>query len=209
LPLDRLSSFEGAGVYYAATQMEASACSRGSVVIVGGGNSAGQAALFLASECTEVRLVIRAETLRSSMSRYLVDQIECHPQIRVSTRSEVTGLVGEQQLDAVNLVDNSSGRGCAVQACGLFVFVGATPCTEWLHGQLAEDRHGFILTGDEVRSVAVADGYHSRGALETSRPGVFCVGDVRSRSIKRVASAVGEGSIVVRYVVDHLAAMRH
>jgi thioredoxin reductase (NADPH) len=136
------------------------------------------------------------------MSRYLLDQIERHPNIHASPRTEVTGLVGEQKLEGVDLRDNASGETSTVPVCGLFVFIGANPCTGWLGGQLAEDSHGFLLTGSEVPG-----NHHERldGAplvLETSRAGIFCVGDVRSRSIKRVAAAVGEGSMAVRLVFE-------
>jgi thioredoxin reductase (NADPH) len=206
LPLDRLSDFEGVGVYYAATQMEAKACSGGPVIIVGGGNSAGQAALYLARTCTEVRIVIRGQTLASSMSRYLIDQIERHPHIHVSPRTEVAGLIGEQKLEGVDLRQNDSQEASTLPVCGLFVFIGANPSTGWLDGQLAEDGHGFLLTGADIPA-----NHHERKdvtplVLETSRPGIFCVGDVRSRSIKRVAAAVGEGSMAVRLVFERLEA---
>jgi thioredoxin reductase (NADPH) len=206
LRLDRLSDFEGIGVYYAATQMEAKACAAGPVVIVGGGNSAGQAAIYLARSCTDVRIVIRAESLASSMSRYLIDRIERHPRIHVSPRTEVTGLVGEQTLEGVDLRDSPSQIVSTVPVDGLFIFIGASPRTGWLAGQLAEDGHGFLLTGTDVPA------NHQEGVdavplvLETSRPGIFCVGDVRSRSTKRVAAAVGEGSMAVRSLFERLEA---
>jgi thioredoxin reductase (NADPH) len=206
LPLDRLTDFEGVGVYYAATQMEATACSGGPVVIVGGGNSAGQAALYLARTCPQVHIVIRGEELASSMSRYLIDQIERHPQIHVSPRTEVTGLVGEQKLEGVNLRDNSSQETSTIPICGLFVFIGANPCTQWLGGQLAQDRNGFLLTGADLLANIPDGGDDMPLVLETSRPGIFCVGDVRSRSVKRVAAAVGEGSMAVRLVFERLEA---
>jgi thioredoxin reductase (NADPH) len=206
LPLDRLTDFEGVGVYYAATQMEAKACNGRPVVIVGGGNSAGQAAIYLARSSTDVRIVIRAESLASSMSRYLIDQIEHHPHIHVSPRTEVTGLVGEQKLDGVDLHDNATQELSTVPVGGLFVFIGATPCTGWLGGQLAEDGHGFLLTGTNVPPSGQERLDVVPLVLETSRPGIFCVGDVRSRSIKRVAAAVGEGSMAVRLVFERLEA---
>jgi thioredoxin reductase (NADPH) len=204
LSLDRLADFEGVGVYYAATQMEAQACSGGPVVIVGGGNSAGQAALFLARACTQVRLVIRAETLRHSMSRYLIDEIERDPRISLSVQSEVIGLIGERRLEGVTLRDKGSGETITQPSCGLFVFIGATPCTQWLDGQLAADEDGFLLTGGDIPSSALEHSGQPPLLLETSRPGVFCVGDARSRSIKRVATAIGEGSMAVRLVFDRL-----
>jgi thioredoxin reductase (NADPH) len=207
LPLERLAEFEGVGVYYAATQMEAQACAGGPVVIVGGGNSAGQGALFLARTCSHVQLVIRGKTLAHSMSRYLSDQIERDPRIAISVQTEVVGLVGEQRLDGVVLCDNRSGRSLTEPSCGLFVFIGAKPNTEWLDGQLAVDGHGFLLTGGDVPPSALEHPGQPPLLLETSRPGVFCVGDARSRSIKRVATAIGEGSMAVRLVFDRLEAM--
>jgi thioredoxin reductase (NADPH) len=206
LKLDRLADFEGVGVYYAATQVEAKACAGGPVVIVGGGNSAGQACIYLARVCTEVRIVIRAESLADSMSRYLIDQIERDPHIHVSPGTEVTGLVGEPKLEGVEVRDNKSRETSTVSALGLFVFIGAKPCTEWLGGELAEDAHGFLLTGADVPASQRELVDLAPLELETSRPSVFCVGDVRSRSIKRVAAAVGEGSMAVRLVFDRLEA---
>jgi thioredoxin reductase (NADPH) len=204
LLLERLTEFEGVGVYYAATQMEAQACSGGPVVIVGGGNSAGQGALFLARACTHVQLAIRGETLANSMSRYLIDEIERESRITVSTQTEVVGLVGEQRLEGVLLRDKVSGKTFTQPSCGLFVFIGATPCTQWLNGQLAVDDHGFVLTGADIPTSARENPAQIPLLLETSRPGVFCVGDVRSQSVKRVATAIGEGSMAVRLVFDRL-----
>jgi thioredoxin reductase (NADPH) len=204
LPLDRLAAFEGVGVYYAATQMEAQACAGGPVVIVGGGNSAGQAALFLARTCTQVHIVIRGEALGSSMSRYLVDQIERHPKILVSSRTEVIRLVGEQELEGVVVRDNDSEKSSTLAVCGLFVFIGAKPSTQWIEGQLAEDEDGFLLTGSDIPATYLDGGHPSPLFLETSRPGIFCVGDVRSGSVKRAATAIGEGSMAVRLVFERL-----
>jgi thioredoxin reductase (NADPH) len=204
LPLDRLTAFEGVGVYYAATQMEAQACAGGPVVIVGGGNSAGQAALFLARTCTRVHIVIRGESLGSSMSRYLVDQIERHPKILVSPRAEVIGLVGEQELDGVVVRDDDGEKSSTIAVCGLFVFIGATPSTQWIDGQLAEDEDGFLLTGSDIPPTYLDAGHPPPLFLETSRPGIFCVGDVRSGSVKRAATAIGEGSMAVRLVFERL-----
>jgi thioredoxin reductase (NADPH) len=204
LPVDRLSDFEGVGVYYAATQMEADACGEGPVLIVGGGNSAGQAALYLARTCAGVRISIRRESLESSMSRYQIDQIERNPRIHVVPRSEVVALVGEERLEAVELRDNRSRATSVVPICGLFAFIGAAPCTEWLDGQLAEDEKGFVLTGSDLKRDG--DQLEVPLLLETSTPGIFCVGDVRSRSIKRVAAAIGEGSMAVRLVFERLEA---
>jgi thioredoxin reductase (NADPH) len=202
LPLARLSEFEGVGVYYAATQVEAQACAGRPAVIVGGGNSAGQAALFLARTCTQVHIVIRGETLAASMSRYLVDQIERSPQIQVSPHTEVVSLLGAKQLEGVELREATREQTSTEATCGLFVFIGAKPSTEWLDGQLAQDDRGFLLTGADI-PISQRHGIEPL-VLETSRPGVFCVGDVRSRSIKRVAAAIGEGSMAVRVVFDRV-----
>jgi thioredoxin reductase (NADPH) len=140
------------------------------------------------------------------MSRYLIDQIERHPHIHVSPRTEVTGLVGEKKLEGVRLRDNASQETYSVAVCGLFVFIGAKPCTGWLDGQLAEDGHGFLLTGADIPTNHLERPDVMPLVLETSRPGIFCVGDVRSRSIKRVAAAVGEGSMAVRLVFERLEA---
>jgi thioredoxin reductase (NADPH) len=206
LPLDRLAQFEGVGVYYAATQMEAQACAGGPVVVVGGGNSAGQAALFLARTCTQVHIVIRGDSLASSMSRYLIDQIERHEQIRISPRTEITAFVGDSVLDGVEIRDKGTMSSSTLATCGLFVFIGAKPSTGWLHGQLAEDDDGFILTGTDIPQALLDGTDHAPLVLETSTPGIFCVGDVRSRSVKRVAAAIGEGSMAVRLVFDRLEA---
>ena len=192
LPLDRLAEFEGVGVYYAATQMEAQACRAGPVVIVGGGNSAGQAVLFLSRSSSEVHAIIRGETLETSMSRYLIDQIERDPRIIVTRRTQITALLGKDQLDGVALLDTSRQQTSALAVCGLFVFIGAQPSTQWLAGQLAEDTHGFLLTGSNIPQAQLDDAHRMPLFLETSRPGVFAVGDVRSRSVKRVATAIGE-----------------
>jgi thioredoxin reductase (NADPH) len=206
LPLDRLADFEGVGVYYAATQMEAKACSGGPVIIVGGGNSAGQAALYLARTCRDVRIVIRGASLASSMSRYLIDQVARQPLIRVVPRTEVTGLLGEQQLEGVHLYNSASDQSSSLPVCGLFVFIGAEPRTGWLGGQLAEDGDGFLLTGADIPANRLERADLTPLVLETSRSSIFCVGDVRSRSIKRVAAAVGEGSMAVRLVFERLEA---
>jgi thioredoxin reductase (NADPH) len=185
--------------------MEAQACADGVVAIVGGGNSAGQAALFLTRTCIDVHLIIRGENLASSMSRYLIDEIAHHPQIHVIPRTEVVGLIGEKALDRIELTNNDSGDTSTLSICGLFIFIGATPSTQWIDGQLAEDDHGFLLTGTDIPPQFLQD-HRVPLLLETSEPGIFCVGDVRSGSVKRVATAIGEGSMAVRLVFDRLRA---
>jgi thioredoxin reductase (NADPH) len=206
LPLGRLAEFEGVGVYYAATQMEAQACRADPVAIVGGGNSAGQAALFLSQSSAEVHVIIRGETLQTSMSRYLIDQIERNPRIIVTPRTQVTALLGRDQLEGVELLDASQQQRTALAVRGLFVFIGAEPSTQWLAGQLAEDSHGFLLTGTNIPEAQLEDRNRLPLFLETSRPGVFAVGDVRSGSVKRAATAIGEGSMAVRLVFERLQA---
>jgi thioredoxin reductase (NADPH) len=205
LPLDRLAEFEGVGVYYAATQMEAQACSSGPVAIVGGGNSAGQAALFLSRRSARVHVIIRGETLATSMSRYLIDQIDRDPRVTVTPRTQVTALLGQDELDGVELVDSES-KTSTLAVRGLFVFIGAQPSTKWLGGQLAEDDHGFLLAGGNIPQAQLEDPAQMPLFLETSRPGIFAVGDVRSGSVKRAATAIGEGSMAVRLVYERLQA---
>jgi thioredoxin reductase (NADPH) len=204
LDVDRFADFEGVGIYYAATQMEAQTCAGGAVAIVGGGNSAGQAALFLARTCATVQLIIRGGALAASMSRYLIDQIEQHPRIELMTHTEVTQLIGTDQLRAIELTNNQTGQGWTLLSGALFVFVGARPSTDWLDGQIARDEHGFVLTGADLP--AGPPGAPAPLVLETSAPGIFCVGDARSGSIKRVATAIGEGSMAVRLVFERAAA---
>lgn len=203
LPVERLEEFEGAGVYYAATPMEVQLCENQPVAIVGGGNSAGQAAVYLASRCRRVSMLIRRDSLDTTMSRYLIDQIERESNINVVVNSEVMELLGDRALTGVRIRDKVTGATDCLDVSGLFTFIGADPCTAWLDGQLASEG-GFLLTGADVP----ADHLELAGAalpLETSRPGVFCVGDARYGSVKRVASAVGEGSMAVRLVHERAA----
>lgn len=194
--LDRL---ERSSVYYAATEFEARLCQQDPVTVVGGGNSAGQAACFLARRSPVVNLVIRHDDLGRDMSRYLADRVEQSPRIKIWRRSEVSELVGHEALEEVVLHDLRTDAKQRVATTAMFVLIGATPYTSWLEGQIALDAKGFILTGP------VVDGSEG-GMFETSRPGVFAVGDVRSGSVKRVASAVGEGSVAIRQVHGFLEA---
>jgi thioredoxin reductase (NADPH) len=202
LPVPDLERFESVSVFYEATLMEALVCAGDPVAVVGGGNSAGQAALFLARHAARVRLLIRSDDLRKDMSRYLADRIENSDAIDVLLHTEVRELIGGDRdgtLEALVVEDNSTGERRTLEAKALFVFIGAEPCTPWLAGEIAMDSKGFVLTGAEAGS---------QSPLQTSRPGVLAVGDVRSGSIKRVASAVGEGSMAVRLVHDHLGTVR-
>jgi thioredoxin reductase (NADPH) len=196
LQVDRLEEFEGASIYYAATFMEAMFCRDLPVTVVGGGNSAGQATVFLTGHASRVRLVVRGDDLGQDMSRYLVDQIEGNPAVEVLTSTEVKQLCGQGgELEAVVVENNRTGRRRRLDTRLLFVFIGSAPATGWLRGAVALDDKGFVRTGPP----AGAD-----NVLETSWPGVFAVGDVRSGSIKRVASAVGEGAMAVRFIHEHL-----
>ncbi len=208
LDVDDLERFEGAGVYYAATDLEARICSGSDVIVVGGGNSAGQAAIYLAQQGSRVSVVIRRDSLVDTMSHYLIERIEADPRIEVHTRTEVREVYGDGHLARVTLEHTPTSDRRTVPCSGLFCFIGAQPATEWLDGKVELDSAGFILT-DRSLPAAVVDGpsYAARAPLpyETSLPGVFAVGDVRNGSLKRVAAAVGEGSSAVRSVHEHLA----
>ncbi len=208
LPLPELDRYEGAGVFYAATAIEARGCDERDVVVVGGGNSAGQAAVFLAEQRCRVSIVIRRDGLEETMSRYLINRIEADPSIEVVTRTEVRQLAGEGHLDQVVLEHTPTGERRTVWCAGLFCFIGAEPATTWLQDAVALDDKGFVLTDRELpEAIAAGPAFAARPPLpyETSVPGVFAVGDVRRGSLKRVAAAVGEGSSAVRSAYDHLA----
>ncbi|MDW3222631.1 MAG: FAD-dependent oxidoreductase [Paracoccaceae bacterium] len=197
LPLEGLERLEGAGVYYAATEVEARYCRDAEVAVIGGGNSAGQAAMFLARSTRHVHVLIRSDSLASSMSDYLLQRLTSHPRITVHTRTEVVALQGEDTLEKITICDKASGQNWDLRTAALFVMVGAAPNTAWLSGLVALDGKGFVETG------RAAGG---RSQYETSCAGVFAVGDVRAQSVKRVASAVGEGSVVMSAVWEHVNA---
>jgi thioredoxin reductase (NADPH) len=205
LPLGNLSRFEGAGVYYGATFVEAQLCGKEEeVIVVGGGNSAGQAAVFLAQTTKRVYMLIRSSGLASSMSRYLIRRIEDSPNIVVRPHTEIVGITGENHLESVRWQDNQTGKTEDRKISHVFVMTGADPNTRWLDGCIALDAKGFIKTGPDLSSENLNASNWSLARqphlLETSLPGVFAVGDVRGGSIKRVASAVGEGSIAISFV---------
>ncbi len=209
LDVDDLERFEGAGVYYAATDLEARECRESQVVVVGGGNSAGQAALYLAQQGSRVIIAIRRPDLAATMSRYLIDRIDADPRIDLATTTEVRSLAGDGHLASITLEHTPSGEHRQVDCAGLFCFIGAVPSTAWLGGAVALDRSGFVLTGRALDpQFAEAALFAGRAPLpfETSVPGVFAAGDVRQGSLKRVAAAVGEGSSAVRSVHEVLAA---
>jgi thioredoxin reductase (NADPH) len=188
-------------VFYAATHAEARMCFAAAIAVVGGGNSAGQAAVFLADRCRAVHLLVRRDTLAATMSRYLIDQLERHPSVIIHTGTEVRGLDGDGRLRGID-VRSGDGSTDRIDVSALFVLIGADSCTAWLRGHLAEE-HGFLLTGDDVPPSALEPG-HKPLPLETSRRGVFCTGDGRARSTKRVAVAAGEGAMAIKMVHERL-----
>jgi thioredoxin reductase (NADPH) len=205
-----LERFEGVSVHYAATEAEAQPCEGEEVVVVGGGNSAGQAAVYLARRTSKVHLLIRGGDLGKSMSRYLVDRVMGAENVELLVSTEVRELVGEDHLEGVVVEDNRSGARRTLGARALFAFIGAEANTGWLEGAVELDERGFVLTGMALdRSVLGVSVWQQRSRepflLETSLPGVFAAGDVRGDSIKRCTSAVGEGSMAVRFVHKYLA----
>ena len=201
LGLPEQDAFVGTGVYYAATELEARRCRNGDVIVVGAGNSAGQAAMFLSGTANTVHLVCRGSDLQRSMSQYLITRLERTPNVRLYTRCAVRELQGRERLEAATIAD-AHGAPIQIPASALFVMIGADPRTEWLRGTVDLDDKGFILTGPDL----TVDGSEPvPSPFQTSQTGIFAVGDVRSGSVKRVASAVGEGSVVVQAVHRFLA----
>ncbi|OBH89069.1 FAD-dependent oxidoreductase [Mycobacterium sp. E2733] len=205
LPAEGCGELTGRGVYYGAAVSIASECAGEEVYVVGGANSAGQAAMYLSREAKSVTIVVRAPSLDASMSYYLIQQIQQRPNITVRTCTEVRRAVGDDHLERLTLVDNRTGDTEDVTCARMFIFIGAAPRTEWLDGVLARDDHGFVLTGPDLRNVCGWTLDRPPHHLETSVPGVFATGDVRAESAKRVAAAVGEGSMAVMLVHRYLA----
>jgi thioredoxin reductase (NADPH) len=197
LPIDRLPEFEGAGVYYAATEIEARHCKGTQAVIIGGGNSAGQAAMYLSRSAKCVHVLVRGSSLAASMSSYLSSRLEADPAISIHYGAEVANLHGAAHLEAITLRDANTGETRDIETRALFIMVGAAPNTAWLSGLVELDAKGFVRTGWEIGA---------QSPYATSHPGIFAVGDVRAGSVKRVASAVGEGSVVVSKVWEFLHA---
>jgi thioredoxin reductase (NADPH) len=202
---------QGSGVYYGSAMTEAMACKDEDVYIVGGANSAGQAAMYFSKYARRVVMVVRGGSLSSSMSQYLIEQIKNTPNIQVETNARVVEVFGDQRLEALSICCGDNGETDRVPANLLFVFIGAEPNTDWLAGVVERDERGFILTGTDL----LRDGKRPRGWLldrdpywtETSVPGIFAAGDVRHGSVKRVASGVGEGSIAVQFIHQYLSAV--
>jgi thioredoxin reductase (NADPH) len=202
--LPSLSTFEGAGVYYGATPMEAQLCAGAEVVVVGGGNSAGQAAVFLASAACRVHILVRGAGLAETMSRYLIRRIEENPAIVLRAHTQLVALEGEGRLERLRWRDDRTGHEEEQRIAHVFIMAGAMPNTGWLAGCVALDDKGFVRTGNDLSASELAAWKwpltRAPYPLETSRPGMFAVGDVRGGSVKRVASAVGEGSVAVSFV---------
>ncbi|MEM8565417.1 MAG: FAD-dependent oxidoreductase [Bacteroidota bacterium] len=207
LPLEGIKKFEGAGIYYSATAMHASMCKSTEVGVVGGGNSAGQAALFLAKSAKKVYVIIRGKDIRTKMSEYLVRRIENKENIKVLVESNVTKLIGETYLQKIELTQKDSL--VENQISYLFTFVGAKPCSDWINYKVQKDEKGFVRTGVDIETslLEYSEAFSTRKPymFETSLPGFFAVGDLRYGSIKRVASAVGEGSIVISDIHKYVA----
>jgi thioredoxin reductase (NADPH) len=208
LSLENLTRFEGAGVYYGATFVESGLCAGEEVIVVGGGNSAGQAAVFLAQTASRVHMTVRSDGLADTMSRYLIRRIEDNPRIVFHPQTEIVALEGDNHLERVSWRDKRTDKVEARDIRHVFSMTGAVPCTGWLNGCVTLDARGFIKTGPDLTQDDLAAGQwplaRAPHLLETSLPGVFAVGDVRGGSLKRVASAVGEGSIAVAFVHQFL-----
>jgi thioredoxin reductase (NADPH) len=213
LGIPSLDALTGAGVFYGAATSEARAMKDRQVFVVGGANSAGQAAVHLARYAARVTMLVRGQSLADSMSEYLVKEITSTPNIAVRYNAIVTGGGGTGRLESLTLLDQASGATQTVPAAAVFVLIGAEPRTQWLPDGIRRDRWGFVVTGPDL----IADGHPLEGwplqrppmLLESSLPGVFAVGDVRCGSVKRVASAVGEGSVAIRLIHDYLSGNRH
>jgi len=196
LPIEGLEGLEGAGIYYAATEVEARYCRDADAVVIGGGNSAGQAAMYLSRSARHVHVLVRGTSLVASMSDYLSSRLDADPRITIHYQTEMTAVHGvEGHLKAITIIDKTTGEERRVDTCGTFIMVGAAPNTAWLSGLVDLDNKGFVKTGADVGASS---------AYSTSHPGIFAVGDVRAGSVKRVASAVGEGSVVISRVWDYL-----
>jgi thioredoxin reductase (NADPH) len=207
LGVEGCDRFEGAGVYYAATVAEGQLCRGSNVVVVGGGNSAGQAAVFLAGQARHVLLLLRSDDLYRNMSSYLARRIQRTPNIEVVYNSTIRRMKGGTHLECIDIADSKTGREWTVETPGVFSFIGAEPRTGWLPAEIERDEKGFVRTGAALAKSQYWTSARQPFMLETSRRGVFAAGDVRSGSVKRVASAVGEGAMAVQFVHEYLRQM--
>jgi thioredoxin reductase (NADPH) len=204
LQLDSIDRFVGAGVYYGAAPSDAHLAQGRDIYLIGAGNSAGQAAIFFSNHARSVTLLVRGESLAESMSHYLTEQIARKANIRVDTRSEVVAVHGDDQLEAIEIADRRTGTTARRDARVLFVLIGAEASTDWLPSEISRDEHGFILTGTDAMNAGQWKADREAFVLETSAPGIFAVGDIRSGSVKRVAASVGEGGVAVALVHRYL-----
>ncbi len=204
-----IERLQGAGVYYGAGPTEAISCRDEDIYVVGGANSAGQAAMFFSKHARRVIMLVRGPSLAATMSQYLIDQIQKTENIELQCRSRVTAVQGDDRLRSISITCDTTGDTQIVPASALFIFIGAEPYTAWLDGVVERDSRGFLLTGpDLMRDGKRPKGWQldrDPGLLETNVPGIFAVGDVRYGSIKRVASGVGEGSVAIQFVHQYLS----
>ncbi|HTX94478.1 MAG TPA: FAD-dependent oxidoreductase [Mycobacterium sp.] len=204
LGVNSIDRFVGSGVYYGAARSDAGLAQGEDVYLIGAGNSAGQAAIFFSNHARSVTLLVRGESLAESMSHYLIEQLATKANIRVETRSEVVAAHGDEQLEAIEVIDRSTGIASRRDAKVLFVLIGAQAATDWLPPEISRDQHGFILTGSDAMKAGQWNADREPFALETSAPGIFAIGDIRSGSVKRVAASVGEGGIAIDLVHRYL-----
>ena len=204
LEIDSVDRFVGAGLYYGAARSDASLAQGNDVYLIGAGNSAGQAAVFFSGHARSVTLLVRGESLAESMSQYLIDRIATKANIRVETLSEVVAVHGDEQLEEIEVIDRRTGMTSRRDAKVVFVLIGAVAATDWLPAEIERDDHGFVLTGTDAMNDDQWTADREPFALETSVPGMFAVGDIRSGSVKRVAASVGEGGMAIAYVHRYL-----
>jgi thioredoxin reductase (NADPH) len=205
LEVPQRDRFDGLGVFYAATQTELVTCGNSDVVVVGGGNSAGQAIMFLSQHTRQVTVLLRGADMQSSMSSYLAERIQATANVTVRPHTVVRRLLGDERLEAVEIEDTQSERCEVLQTPALFSFIGVNPCTRWLPPEVETDGDGFICTGREVSGSANWPLKRLPFPMETSHPGVFAAGDARAGSTKRVSSAVGEGAMAIHHVHTYLS----
>jgi thioredoxin reductase (NADPH) len=204
LQVDSVDRFVGSGVYYGAARSDARLAQGNDVYLIGAGNSAGQAAIFFSNHARSVTLLVRGESLAASMSHYLIEQIATKANIRVETRSEVVAVHGAEKIEAIEVIDRTTGKTSRRDTEVLFVLIGAEAATDWLPSEISRDEHGFILTGTDAMKAGQWQADREPLALETSAPGIFAIGDIRSGSVKRVAASVGEGGIAIAFVHRYL-----